>query len=159
MLEQSYQSNSSDNFENCDTTTNNSSCLTTPFSVKDILNLNMMNENNLTGSHLNYVNLNSIKCEYNYEDYNNPSFVQNHCWDNSFAPTYDHFNYSSNYYNPVDLNIKCDTASYGNKDFTCENSTYGSTPSHVQQLTNLICAPYQEKTKENEFSGLESPSK
>ncbi|KAF5298022.1 hypothetical protein FQR65_LT09833 [Abscondita terminalis] len=145
-MEQSFSN--SDNFENCDTTTN-SSCLMTPFSVKDILNLNITNESDFTCTNLNFSNLNGIKNEYaNYEEYN--SFSQNnHCWDNNYVPAYDHYNY--NFYNTSDTNIKCETFSYVNKNFNSD-----SAPSHVQQLSNL-CAPYQERNKESEFTGMDSP--
>ncbi|KAK4875360.1 hypothetical protein RN001_011782 [Aquatica leii] len=145
-MEQSFPNG--DNFENCDTTTN-SSCLMTPFSVKDILNLNMNNESDFTCTNLNFVSLNSIKNEYgNYEDYNNFS-QPNNCWDNNFVPSYEHYNY--NFYNAPDTNIKCETFPYTNKNFNCD-----TTPSHVQQLSNL-CAPYQERNKESDFTGIDSP--
>ncbi|KAF5284270.1 hypothetical protein FQA39_LY04563 [Lamprigera yunnana] len=147
MMEQGFHN--SDNFENCDTTTN-SSCLMTPFSVKDILNLNITNEADFAGTNLNFVNLNSIKSEYGHYDEYGSFNQQNHYWDNTYGPTYDHYNY--NFYNQTDTNIKCET--FVNKNFTCDTS--GTVPSHVQQLTNL-CAPYQDRGKESEFSEIDSP--
>ncbi|KAK5644577.1 hypothetical protein RI129_005877 [Pyrocoelia pectoralis] len=140
---------SSDNFENCDTTTN-SSCLTTPFSVKDILNLNITSDTDFGCSNINFANLNSIKNEYShYDEFN--SFSQQTHWDNNYVPTYDHYNY--NFYNPSETNIKCE-ANYSNKNFVCDTSY--TTPSHVQQLSNL-CVPYQDRSKEGDFTGMESP--
>lgn len=153
MLDQSFHSNSCDNFENCDTTTTNSACLTTPFSVKDILNLNMTNESDYVTSNINFSSLNSVKSEYNhYDEYSGFAQPQNHHnWENGFVHSYDHFNY--NYYTPIEANLKCETSSY--KNLCAENNF--SAPTHVQQLSNL-CVPFPDRSKDD-FSGLESPSK
>lgn len=153
MLEPAYQNGSpqSENFENCDTTTSNAHSLATPFSVKDILNLNMGTEGDFACANINFSNLSSVKSEYNnYEEYISNVYSQQN-WDNSFA--YDHYgNY--NFYGTSEANVKSETGAYGGKGFFCENSY--SSPSHVQQLSNL-CVPFQER-KEGDFSGLDSPS-
>lgn len=103
MLEQEYQqqettTTSEISYSDCDTTTS-PNCLTTPFSVKDILNLNIPTENNGCG-------------------YQNGGYYQNcpQYWENGCFSNYDCHNFG--YYGCGEVKTDNFSASEG---FNCNN--------------------------------------
>ncbi|GLV41954.1 tinman [Carabus blaptoides fortunei] len=142
MLHQddSYQMDSQ-SYQNCDTISSTSSCLTTPFSVKDILNLNMTNDSEYLDSSVPYL-VNAKEQQYHYDE----GYTQH--WENPGLqyhqpPSYDSYGY--NYY--VDQTTNVNNNNCGRTVDGCYGE-YVSMTSHVQQLSNF-CVPYPEnKTKE-----------
>ncbi|KAI4460728.1 homeobox protein nkx [Holotrichia oblita] len=138
MLEQSLELDSvSDNYQNCDTTTS-SGCLSTPFSVKDILNISSEGDY-LTGGYK----------EYNYNHYNH--CLQSYSWDNNCYNSYDQHHY--NYYN--NSGIKTETG-------LCDSAylTQNGLNQQQQNVTNF-CISFNENEKGliegNEYINIESP--
>lgn len=122
-----------DSYQDCDTTTPQG--ISTPFSVKDILNLNMTNNAEYNGEfHAGH--------QVKYED-----FYQQHYWDSA----YEQFNYGVF----GGLQVKSEYPCL-DKEFGCE-SGYGISP-HVQQYSGAcgLMQITQEGCKE--FKG-DSPSK
>lgn len=140
MLEQSLELDAGETYQNCDTTTS-SGCLSTPFSVKDILNIS--NESDyLTGNYK----------DYNYAHYNH--YLQPYNWDNNGYNNYDQHNY--NYYNGGGIKTEiglCDSV------YLSQNSV------NQQQNVNVgnFCVSFNENEKSlvdgGEYANIESPSK
>ncbi|XP_018332253.1 homeobox protein Nkx-2.5-like [Agrilus planipennis] len=148
-MDQSYTNN---NFQSCDTTTSSSSCLSTPFSVKDILNINNgdYQSNNVYSEKSEFV-----KVEYS-EHYDFPHFhYQQHQWDNNYGnQCFDNYNNYSNYYNNLD---RADAAYFYKNYNNCDASSFSTTSSHMQQLSD-ICGPFPDKNEEEGVcTGVESP--
>lgn len=119
-------------YTNCDTITS-TNCMSTPFSVKDILNLNM-NEEYITSDQ--YVQKEQFIFEDNY-----------HHWDQNVQ----YQNYEPHYYYNEQMNTNC-VKTEGYDEYMT---------SHVQQLSNF-CLPYpDDKTNlpESTTSEVDSLSK
>lgn len=113
--------------------------VSTPFSVKDILNMSAAAESEFSA----YNSGGCVKSEFGYEEvYPNP-------WDCGFgAGGYDH--YGCNFYgNPGEGLGRTGETSFVGKSAGCEGGF--SVSSHVQQLTSF-CAPYEQRK-------VDSPSK
>lgn len=85
MMEQEFplqEATSEISYSDCDTTTS-PSCLTTPFSVKDILNLNIPTENNCGYQNVNYQNCTQY-------------------WENACFSNYDYHHHNLGYYGGSD---------------------------------------------------------
>lgn len=136
---------------NCDTISSTSSCLTTPFSVKDILNLNMTQDSEYLDTSVPYL----VK-EQSYHQYND-GYSQQH-WENPGLqyhqpPSYESYGY--NYYGDQQTNASSNNC--GRTVDSCYGD-YVSMTSHVQQLSN-VCVPYPEnKTKEPVTVTMETDS-
>ncbi|KRT86042.1 Homeobox domain-containing protein, partial [Oryctes borbonicus] len=141
MLEQSLELDTvGENYQNCDTTTS-SGCLSTPFSVKDILNISNESEY-LTGNYK----------EYNYGHYNH--YLQSYSWDNNCYNNYDQQNY--NYYNNSGIKTEigvCDSA------YLTQNSLNQQQP-NVNNMGNF-CVNFNDNEKGlvegSEYVNIESP--
>lgn len=120
----------------CDTTT-------TPFSVKDILNINAINDNEYFG--------NSVKKEHNGDNFN----MQQTYWENSgYFGSLEQYGY---YFNS-------DNENFVNRNYwNCEHGE-GTHQNHIQHLNNLYCANQSEQVhrgtkNEAGYIKVESPSK
>lgn len=123
MMLQSYDIHESE--ISCDTT----SVLTTPFSVKDILNMNMNNDNEYCNS--------SVKKE--------PCSMHPQFWDNTVFTTNEY-----NYY----CNNGSDSRSYWNSD-----NVYGETYAQYNHNNLQNESPLRASIKEDGYVQTDSPSK
>lgn len=137
MLEQSLDLDANDNYQNCDTTTN-PGCLSTPFSVKDILNISN-EEEYLSGNYK----------EYNYNGYNH--YFQPYSWENGcYNNGYEQHNNYNNCYNATGVKTEiglCDSAYLSQE----QNIPMGN-----------FCVSFNENEKipiEAEYANVDSPSK
>lgn len=137
---------------NCDTISSTSSCLTTPFSVKDILNLNMTQDSEYLDNNVPYLVNAKEQSYHQYDD----AYTQH--WENPGLqyhqpPSYESYGY--NYY--VDQSTNASNNNCGRTVESCYGD-YVSMTSHVQQLSNF-CVPYPEnKTKETGNVTMETES-
>lgn len=135
MLDQNFAM--AEGYQTCDTTTPQG-CLTTPFSVKDILNLNISGGSEYSGYH---PSANRV-----YEECYQSQEMQP-VWESG----YEQYNYG--YYGGVEVKTE---PCFVSKSFGCE-SVYGvGTP--LQQICALSAAE-QEASKDMVYVKTESPSK
>lgn len=137
MLEQEYhhqqESTSEINYTDCDTTTS-SNCLTTPFSVKDILNLNIPSSEN------------GVNCGYQTSNTGYyPQYWENTC----FNTNYDCHNFG--YYGCGDVKNENFSTSV-DAGFNCNNLYVP--PVHQQPISGISFSCQGSDNKESE-----SPSK
>lgn len=120
MLDQNFGLNES--YQACDTTTGS-----TPFSVKDILNIS--NESEFIN------NNNQTKDYYNYYDNYGQYYYQN--WDSNYMSPYEHYN-NCNMQNYVEIKVENDCNKLSAVTFDNQ---------HMQNLHNY-CTIYQDPFKD-----------
>nr|XP_022915954.1 homeobox protein koza-like [Onthophagus taurus] len=127
--------------DNCDTTS--SSCYSTPFSVRDILNIN--SDGDYLSTYKEYQNL-----SYN----NNTQCYGQQSWDNNYFGNYElpqqhQQQVYNNYYNPNPVKIE-----------QCENVQYldQHDVSSMTQIPSQFCQSYQELQKPKEIIEYNVPS-
>lgn len=132
MLDQNFAMG--DSYQDCDTTTPQS-CLSTPFSVKDILNLNQDYGFPQGGHQVNK----------GYEDY-----FQQQYWEGA-----GYEQYNCGYYGGVDVKTEYPCLGFG-KDYGCEG-VYGIP--HMQPFGSFCSLQNVHDSAKEIYSKTESPSK